>query len=283
MADEIENTELDKWIPEVWRPQALEGRYAAMKFAPRSLSTDAEVRGRGDIVHISIEPIVSVNDVGAAGALTNQALTPTEVQLTVDKWKESTIDVVDKAEMQSLISARATFPRSFGRAMGQQIDDDVFALQTAANLSSNQVGSSSTSPDEALLTSAVQKLMEGDVPTDNPNDITFSFHPKDWAALKQIDAFNDANITGMSQGGALTQNLPSFYGIPVVVSSRVAASGGARLNGLTHRQTYAWAMQQNFKIEQLARTKLSTPIVGSALYGVKLVREDHGVLIQTDD
>ena len=236
-------------------------------------------------MHISIEPTVTVNDVTAAtGAVTNQALTPTESQLTVDKWKECTIDVVDKANRQSLIDLLTAFTPAFGRAMGAQFDTDLAALYS--DVTSNTVGSTTDPTEPAsmeMLTAAMQKLLDLDVPVDEPNDISFCFHTSQWPILKKIDVLNNANLTGEQTGGALKFTVPNIFGIPTYFSTKINSTGSpaVRKNLLFHRQAFAWGMQKNFNVETFARVRKSTPVSGDALYGVKTVRQNHACLINT--
>lgn len=284
MANEITNTEANVLIPELWRSKMLEGRYAAMKIGKRVLSVDGDVSAQGDILHIQIEPTVSVNNVGSSGSVTNQALTPTEAQLTVDKWKECTITVVDKAQKQSIVDLLTAFTPAFGKAMGAQIDTDLAALYTDIT---NTVGNTSAPlqpVDEDMLVAAVRKLLDANVPIEDPNDISFAFHTSMWGVLKKIPAFNHANLTGKSEGGQLTVPVPDLYGIPVLFSTTIASTGtpAYRNNLLFHKQAFAFGMQKNFNVETLARVSKATPVSGDALYGVKTVRADHACILATD-
>lgn len=285
--NELGNTEADVIIPELWRPKMLEARYAEMVVGKRVLSVDGDVSAKGDILHIPIEPTVTVNDVTAAsGAVTNQALTPTESQLNANKWKECTIDVVDKTVRQSIVDLLTAFTPAFGRAIAAQMDADLTALYT--DVTTNVVGSSTEPTEPAsydLLTSAVVKLLDLDVPVSNPNDISFCFRPTQWGVLKKIDGFNNANFTGRSVGGSMEIKVADLFGIPTYFTTKIVASGSGTTaihnNLLFHRQAFAWGMQKNFSIERFARVRLSTPINGSVLYGVKTVRQNHACLIQT--
>ena len=278
MANELNNTTADVLIQEIWRKRILDERVANSVLVPRVTSLDAEAKQKGDIIHVPIRPSVAVNDVGATGSLTNQALTYTEQQLTVNKWREATIDVVDKAAEQSWADMLADFSPAFARALALDQDNALTALH--ADFTSNEVGDSAAAVSDALLTAAIAKLLVLNVPIMNPNDVSFVFHSSKWAEFKQIDKFNNANLTGSSMGGMLTQKVSDVYGIPVYFSTAIASSTGYH-NYLLHREAMAIATQSNFKIEKLARTKLSTPMVGHILYGVKTVRQDHGVDIVT--
>lgn len=285
MANEITNTEADVLIPELWRPKMLEARYAKMTFGKRILSVDGDVAAKGDILHIPIEPTVSVNAVGSTGSVTNQALTPTESQLTVDQWREATIDVVDKAQRQSIVDLVTAFQPGMSKAMAD--DADGLIANQYSNITTNSVGSTSAPLDTVnpdLLTAAVQKLLVLSVPVDDPNDVSFMFHATVWAQLKKIAEFNNANLTGKSTGGALEMKVPDIYGIPTFFTTKIKSTAGnlsVYKNFLLHRQALAWGMQKNFRLEMLARTKKSQPVSADWLFGIRTVRENHACLINT--
>jgi len=274
MANEITNTQADVIIPELWRPKMFEARYPSSVMIKRVTSVDGDVSKYGDILHLPIEPVVSVNNVGADGSLTNQALTPTESELTVNLWKEATIDVVDKAQKQSILDLLTAFIPGFGKAIAAAQDLSLLGLHS--DLTTNEVGDSSTEYSAELLQAALQKLIDANIPVDNANDISCVLHTSKWSALKNIDKFQFANYTGMAMGGQMKYEAPAPYGVPHFFSSQVVSSTGYH-NLVFHRQAFGIGTQKNFSIEKLARTKLSQAIVGSVLYGVKTIRETHGV------
>lgn len=274
MANEIDNTHADVLIPELWRPKMFEARYPASVMLKRVVNVDGEVSQKGDILHLPIEPVVSTNNVGADGSVTNQALTPTEAQLTVDTWKEATIDVVDKAQKQSITDLLTAFIPGFAKAIAAAQDASLLALHS--DLTTNEVGTNATEYSGELLLAALQKLIDLNVPVDNMNDISAVLHTSKWSVLKNIDKFQFANYTGMAMGGQMKYEAPAPYGVPHFFSTQVVSSSGYH-NLVFHRQAFGCGTQQNFRIERLARVRKSTPVSGDILYGVKTIRENHGV------
>ena len=202
--------------------------------------------------------------------------------ITINSWKESTVDIVDRAIAQSYGDMAAQFRKSFGGAMAVDTEDALLALHSS--VTTNVVGATSApfdtiNPD--MIHAAVEKLLSLDIPVDDPNDVSFIFHTTVWRYLKNIDVYNNANLTGKSVGGQLEQKVPDLAGIPVFFTSRVVSSGGVRKNLLLHRECLAWALQKNFNFEVLARTRKSTPYSADWLYGVAAIRENHGCVLNT--
>lgn len=282
MANETTNTEVAVLVPELWRAEILDARYETMKAAQRALNVTGDVSGRGDILHIPIDDTFSVNDVGSSdGSTTNQTYDPTEAQLTVDKWKEVTADVLDKASIQAQHDFVSRLPRNFGRALGKQMETDLLALITSGNYSQAKGdGLGDVGEDECLA--ALEQLMQNEIPVfEMADDLTFVFDPKQYPVLKKIAAFTDASKMGSGPGGGMTLRLPSLYGITTVFSSVVVDSSSIHQNALFHKEALAWGQQQNIQVREFAKTKWSRVISASTLYGVKTVRANHLVRLPT--
>lgn len=277
MANEIGNTEAAAVIPEVWRRIVLDSREATQIVVPRVLNVTQELKSFGDIVHIPVFPqTLSINTVGAGGTVTNQAITITDVTLTVNKHEELTVTIEDQAQIQSIVDLFATFAKNFGIKAAGRFDNQLLAEHS--NITTNKLGGASSLTDDDL-TEAVRLLDDGNIPAD---DRSWIFAPIARRDLFRSDKFTLSNQTGMAKGTQLTGQIGDVYGSPVMVSSNVATATSQRKNLYMHRETLAIAIQKNIKMERFARTQLATTLNASFLYGVKTVREDHGVVISTN-
>lgn len=280
MANEITTTEAAVFIPEIWKPGFLKALAYKGKIRNRVLSADGDVKQMGDILHIRIAPTGTVNNVTAAtGAITNQALTPTEAQLVVDKWKDYTFEIVDNVAAQADQYLEASLKDSAPAQFAKAIDSDLFDLaasglttQTAIDATSGLTGDS--------LTEAFYSLAVDEVDMEDPNNISWFFHWKQWPVLKKLAGISEAQITGESGGGLMKFKVPDILGVPVYFSSEVQLSTN-HYNMLLHREAFACGVQKNFTLEKLARVRKSTPYSADMMYGVKVVRATHGVCITT--
>lgn len=279
MANEITNTEADVFIPELWRPGFLKALYAQGVVRQRVLSADGDVAQKGDILHIRIAPTLSVNDVGATdGSVTNQALTATESQLTVDKWREVSFTVLDKAAKQADDYLQPALESGVPQAFAADIDSKLLALH--ASLNGYTAIDATAGLNEDRLTEAFYALANANVPVSMIQDMSWFFDWKQWMTLRKLSQISAAQITGNPDGGILTQKIPDVLGIPVYFSSLVAESTYHK-NMLIHREAMACGVQKNFRIEQFARTAKATTYSADILYGVKVVRTTHGIIINT--
>jgi hypothetical protein len=277
MANEITITQLAGSLPDVVRRTALKARYAAAVIMSKILSADGDVAKAGDRVSLSIMPSVSVNDVGSGGSVTNQQLSITSVEIVVDKWKEATVDVDDQAVAQSALAVIQEFSQAFGKAIAAQQDGDVAALHSS--LTTYTVGDGTQPLDDAMVRLAKLKLDKADIPM---TDRFWVLSPDAHADLIALARFSEAQATGLARGLQVSDGLvKGLYGDPVYVSNKIVTSTGIKKNLYLHKEALGIATQRNFKIETLARTKLSTPVCGHILYGVKVLRANHGVVVNS--
>ena len=280
MANEITTTEGAVFIPEIWRPGFLKSLSYKGKIRNRVLSADGDVKSLGDILHIRIAPTGTTNDVTAAtGAITNQALTPTEAQLTVNKWKDYSFDIVDNVKSQADQYLEAALKQSAPAAFAKAIDSDLFDL-ASAGLTGYTALDATSGLTADHLTEAFYSLANADVDMEDPNNISWFFHWKQWPVLKKLASLSEAQITGESGGGIVKFKVPDVLGCPVYFSNEVQLST-YHYNMLLHREAMACGVQKNFNMEQLARVRKSTPYSADMMYGVKVVRTTHGINITT--
>jgi hypothetical protein len=277
MANEIRaSTEAAYAVVEVNRAEANHARYTKQKVVPRVVNMTSEVAKKGDTVNIRFFPTPTVNNVGAGGTVTNQALTLTQVQLVIDKWKEITVDVEDKAEVQSDIDLLAGFSKTFGWALAQQIDSDLLALH--ADFTTTPINDGVDNLSDGDVLAAVVALDDAKEPDE---DRTWVFAPSAKTALMALEKFSFADATGKAVGAQINGQFGELYGSPVVTTPLVATDEGVRKNLYFHKEAMAVAIQRNVNIERLARTKKSTPLSADALYGMKVVRPTAGVVLNS--
>lgn len=280
MSNEITTTEGAVFIPEIWRPGFLKALMYKGKIRPRVLSADGDVKSMGDILHIRIAPTGTTNNVtSTTGAITNQALTPTEAQLTVDKWKDYSFDIVDNVKAPADQYLEAALKESAPAAFAKAIDSDLFDL-AASGLTTQTAVDATSGLTGDHLTEAFYSLAVDEVDMEDPNNISWFFHWKQWPVLKKLAGISESQITGESGGGLLKFKVPDVLGVPVYFSSEVQLST-YHYNLLIHKEAFACGVQKNFNMEQLARVRKSTPYSADMMYGVKVVRGTHGVCLTT--
>lgn len=287
MADELDAaTELVAVIPELWSREVHRARYAA-SIGPRVALQEMsdEMKSKGDIIHLHYLPVLTVNDVTATtGVVANQSVTIADVSLTINKWKECTVEIVDQGSIQSLFSEDELankFSQEFGPALGEQMDSDLFALYSGITYS---VGSSSDPGNmtDTMVRASLQKLDELKIPKKDRN---FVLSPKAFWDLFGQDKYVLAHMTGLGKGKQITglDDIPALYGCGWYESANLSYGGSPVVsrNLLLHKEALALGVQKTVQLVQFAKVALSKRICGHTLYGVKNFRADHGIVLYT--
>lgn len=275
----IAATEADAAITERWRLIALKALFQKMVAKNRILNVTQDISQQGDIVHVKINPVPTVNDVTAAtGAFTAEAVTIGNADLTVDKWKYVAHDVVDIAEVQSDINLVQNFSQAFVPALGEQIDTDILALESSLT-TNGEIGDTSTGEVFSDDTIIPAQLVLDDLKIETENRSWF-LPPVAPAQLQKNDKWVDADKTGLPKSVRTTGFLGlDLYGVPAFRTTQVATDGNVRKAMLVHRDALMVAIQRNIKMEKFARTAFSTPFASSVLYGVAIARNNHGQVV----
>jgi hypothetical protein len=286
MANEtgLDSTGISGSVPKYLRAKALKARYAASRVWKHCLNgvegddlIKGQIKRAGDTVTFQIMPALTATDVSTTdGSFTNIEVSPTQASITINKWKAVPVDLVDIVDYQSVVDWDSEFADAFGKSIAQIQDDDVLALVN--DLTNNTIQDGGAFSDAKIL-EAQRKLDDLEVPKD---DRTWVIAPSAHAELLIVDKFTLANTTGFSRGVQVGDGrVVGLYGTPVEVTTRITTTSSKRDNVLFHKEAFGVVMQRDFKMEKLARTRLSTPYVGSALYGVATLRDNHAVWVQS--
>lgn len=279
---QIAATEAAAAIVERWRLVALKALFEDMVVRNRVLSVTEDIGQMGDILHVKINPTPTVNDVTAAtGGITFEALTITDVTLTVNKWKYVAHDVVDIADIQSDIDLIQNFSQAFVPALGNQIETDLLALYSSAT-SNAAIGDPDTGEafgDDVILP-AMLELDNDKIPE---KERSWILPPSAVNQLRKDRKFTDANVLGVPKAVQTTGFQVDLYGVPAYRTTNVASTGSApnvvRKGFLLHKNGLMVGIQRNIKLEKFARTQFSTPFASSVLYGVAIARNDHNQVV----
>ena len=285
MADgNVDNTAAAVFIPEVWKAGFLKGLYDVSLMKKRILNADGDVNNMGDILHIRIQPRMTVQTPTAAtGAVTSEALTPTEAQLTVNQHRAVAFSVLDitKAAADSYLQ-----PCLEGGAPAALAEDmDKYVLSLHGDLSKTPIdataGVTSDKLLEAFVSLAKSKVISGDMMAQLAK-MNWIFHWDCYDVLKKQKSISDYEVTGKPEGGIMSFKIPDILGIPVAFTNQVAQAAGENKNMLIHEEAFALGVQQNIGIEKLARIALRDDYSASVLYGAKAVRSaTHGIVLRT--
>jgi len=301
----VAKTQADKFIPEIWSDEVIAAYQKNLVLA--NLVNKMTMKGKkGDVLHIPKPTRGSAFAKAANTAVTIQADTETEVNVSIDQHFEYSRFIEDIVEVQALASLRRFYTEDAGYALSKKVDDTLFALgksfgdgdgtdwTNSATFYSNAgtalgayaedtVASTSTFTD-AVFRALIKKMDDADVPMDGR---FFVVPPSVRQAILGIDRYNSSDF--VDGRGVNNGMIGSLYGIDIYVSSNCplietdannTAGGDVKAAVLAHKDTMVLAEQLGVRSQiQYKQEYLSTLYTADTLYGVKVVRPEAGFVL----
>ena len=173
----VNKAKADKFIPEIWSDEIIAAFQKNLKMAPlvKRLSMTGK---KGDLIHVPKPIRGEANAKVADTAVTIQANTETELQITIDRHFEYSRFIEDIVEVQALSSLRQFYTEDAGYQLALTVDTDLMNAATGfgdgtrtttpANTGANWVNSNSYYFNAAtgLSAFAVDTVTDGDNFTD---------------------------------------------------------------------------------------------------------------------
>lgn len=265
------------WIPEVWSKELIIARESVLVMANIVQRFDVDVASYGDIIHVpNVSNLTGGNISTSTGLLDAESPTESEVQITINKWKGVNMKVLDIVLAQSKPEFRRLYAEKMGYCLGQLMEQDLTALGAAF---SQNVGTFNTDFTDANLRRAVQYLDDARAPF---ADRHLVIKPAQKNNILGIDKFIRYDATGRSSPAVGAGNVPGeIYGAMCHVTPEVYKTSNDTSNMLFHKSALALAVQKDIKVENFARVGWLDHFGASTLYGVKEMRDDHGVEVRS--
>ena len=224
MAD-ITTTSSAAFIPQIWANTALEilrNKVVLAKLVTRDTDL-AAFQQVGDTLNIPYPGAMVANDKAANGNVTLQVPTSTTTTLTLNKHKEASFILEDRANAVVNQDVISRYLDASVIAIAEQIETDLFATAITAT---NTVGTYGTDLSAATIRSARKLLNDNKAPQDGRALIVSD---KDEIAL--LGDTNLQNYFAWSQTQGLREgSIGRLYGFDVYQSQLVPATGSAPLN-----------------------------------------------------
>lgn len=268
--------------PNVWSKELLRARESKLVLVPLIKHYDRDIQSFGQTVEIPNLSNLTANAKTANTQVTLQAPTETKLTLTINQHFESSFLVEDFADIQSMYDMAAEYTEKAGYAIAEKMDASVAAAMTTGF--TQTVGTYGTPLVDSAILSAIQFLDEAKAPAD---DRHFVVTPQGKRELLGIDKYirYDAIGVGGSENSIRSGKIGEIYGIDVFMSQNLVVTAGTpnqHNHLLFHREAAAVAVQRNIKTEHSRETAyLGDLYVASALWGVRVLRVDHGVLVKS--
>jgi len=301
----VNNTNAATFIPELWSDEII-AAYKKNLVLANIVNKMSMTGKKGDTLHIPKPTRGSATAKAANTAVTIQADTETEVQVSIDKHYEYSRMIEDITDVQALDSLRRFYTDDAGYALATQVDNDLFTLgksfgdgdgsdwvhsnvyyvNASSGIAAYAVDTVATGDDFSDL--AFRQLIKMMDDQDTPMDGRFLVIPPSARRdILGIDRYNSSDF--VSTGGVNNGQIGSLYGVDIYVSSNVpvietdadnTAGGDVRGAILAHKDTMVLAEQMAVRSQtQYKQEYLADLFTADTLYGVKELRPETGFVL----
>lgn len=270
-------------IDEVWAKEIQENRrnvLVAQKIV--DLQYESGLLSHGDTVHILAMPDFTADTIVPGTPLTPIAPTETEQTLVVDQYPGKAVVVQDMLKVQSLYELRSKYTEKISHALATAIDTYIMGLYTQFDAANVMDPVAAVTFDTLIDAHAI--LDAKNVPQTGRVIVVDSYGLADLRKVAEFTMYDKVGQAGLVKNSGDDPN-PGFvgtiYGAPVYWTNAVAKDATTSKLLLVHKSAIAAVVQMKPEIEHDRDILLKADIVsGSCLFGAKVVRPDHGVVIQ---
>lgn len=277
----------ERLVPELWAKEIAANRVDNLVLWQLIDSRySGEIANKGDILHI---PFVGEIDASYASnytvgnEVTIDNVDVTTVDLIIDRYIRHGVGIQDALKAQSAYDLRAPIQARLGRWLDRAKDAEVFN-KAVAGFTNTPVAASGTSGTLAFadIVDAAAVLDTQNVPEDERFIVVNGMGRADLRKIPEFTAYKEVGESGLvkSKAGFVGE----IYGMPVYVTNVITAnddSTPAYEFLMFHRSAIIGATQSVPMIESGRDYKRGQDdLVASELFGVKVLRPDHGVVIK---
>lgn len=268
------------FIPEVWSNDILDIVKANLVLVPRVSNYSADVKSKGDTIHVPTVTEISATAKTAGTDVTATANTESKVDISLDQYFYAAVKIEDIVKTQSQADMKAIYTRAIGYAITKKMDTTLAALGAAF---SQTTGTTNTALTDAVILSSIVYLDNANAPM---QDRHFVIKPQAKADILALDKFVLFQNTGAVSGGSrvMNGNLGEIYGVEVAVTTQIqqSASPVTNENMMFQKDALAIAKQSNVRVQaQYKLESLADLLVADAIWGVKEMRDTFGVLVKS--
>ena len=273
----------------MWRDEVIAARENNLVAAElfRRINHVAKKR---DSIHIPTISNPTTSEKRASTQVTLTAVSETDNVITLDKHYQVSYLFEDFAMVQSAYDLRKYYTQKAGYALALQIDDDVAALEASISdttpdhwiegdgTDAAKGSSAAVSLTQDGLLVAIRLLDEANVPEEGRFLIA---SPKCKAQLLSIDAFTLYQNIGRTKEIQKGQ-FGEIYGVKVFVTNNLHSDNSVNVSCLGHPDAIVSVIQKDVRVQaQYLQDYLATLLTCDVIYGVKILRTDHAVVITT--
>lgn len=269
------------FIDDVWATEIQENRrnmLVALKAVDHQY--ESAVLSHGDTIHIVAVPELTAQVIVPGTEMTVATAVPTEQLLLIDQYRGVPVRIQDMLKKQSTYELRAPYVDRISFALATAIDSYIMGLWNGFNAGNKPAAV--TALTFPVIVDAHQILDTLNVPQDGR---TLIVNGLGLADLRKVAEFSLYDRTGKDALVSTKDGIVgTIYNTPVMVTNAVAFTGVTPTAQakflLIHKSAIAAAVQLKPEVEYDRNILMKADIIaGSTLFGAKIVRADHAVVI----
>lgn len=263
----VTTTTAAKMIAEVWTKKIEKPFYKGLYFADLVTRRDELVSGGGNKINIPFLSTYNARDKAADTAVTYDAATETEIELTINKHKYLAFTIEDIVKVQSNYNLQEAYRGAQTEAVLRAMDSDLAGLHASAG--TNVAGGATA--DDADMLSIVLALDLANVPQSDRAGVVAAKVMNDLRAVNKYSTYDQTGGKGLAvSGGSL---VPSAYGINLYMSNNVVDDTTNTHSLFFHKSAISLAVQlkPTYKMEDSVDA-IGLKCVLHTIYGLAVER-----------
>lgn len=256
-----------KYIAEKWTRKIEKPFYKDLYFADKVLRRDELVSDGGNKINIPFMSSYDARDKTAGNAVTFDANTETEIELTINKHKYLAFIIEDIVKVQANYNVAEAYRAAQKEAVLRAIDSDLAGLHASAG--TNVAGGATV--DDADMLAVVLALDLANVPQSERYGIVGAKVMGDLRAVNRYSVFDQTGKEGLAvSGGSL---VTTAYGFELSMSNNVVDDTTNTHNLFFHKSAMSLALQlkPTYKMEDSV-DYIGVKSVLHTIYGVAVER-----------
>lgn len=270
-------TTVAKYINEVWTRDVEKPFYKALQLGKLVTDRSALVSGNGNKINIPFLSSYDARDKAAGTAVTYDANTETEVELSINKHKYLAFTIEDISQLQSMYNLETLYKSAAIEAVTRALDSDIAALHASAG---TNISAGAALEDSEIIT-VVETLDAANVPRSGRAGVIHSEAHADLLAVNKFVTYDNTGQKGVQVDDGMVANV---YGMPLYISNNLVMEDLTTdliHNLFFHKSAIGMAVQQKpkFKAEDSV-DHLGLKIAVHSVYGVGVERA--GALVDVE-
>jgi hypothetical protein len=265
---------------------------------------EPEMRGTGDVINVVIPPVLVANNIAEGGTVTLQNPSLGNAQITLNTHAEASFAIPDITKVLAYPDLMNLYMDPAVKAVATRIETDLLALWP--QFTANAALGATSAMDEARIDSAERVLFDNLIPQTEPKFLVMSSTAA--AAARQVSRFTEMQTIGEKDTmmtAYLPNGSPGLFGKVkdfFAFRSQLVALSTNYKNLAFHRNAIGLVMRRlpqplpgtgaiaeyvelgNFGFRVILSYQagsLATQVTIDTLYGCGLLRNTHGVVVQS--